>query len=50
LGLYVSKKLAELIGADIQVESSRGVGTTFTVVLEADRSAEPDAVQPSPAK
>ena len=33
LGLYVAKKLSDLIGAQINVESKVGVGSTFTVTL-----------------
>lgn len=33
LGLYLSKKLANLLGGDITVKSEYGKGSTFTVVL-----------------
>ncbi|HEV7204082.1 MAG TPA: PAS domain-containing sensor histidine kinase [Jatrophihabitans sp.] len=34
LGLYISHKLAELIGAEVSVDTDDGAGTTFTVRLD----------------
>jgi signal transduction histidine kinase len=39
LGLYIVKRLADLIGAKIDVSSQPGTGTTFKVLLA---SIEPD--------
>ena len=33
LGLHLSHKLASLLGAEVQVESTHGAGTTFTLVM-----------------
>ena len=45
LGLAISRKLARLMGGDIQVESAAGVGTTFTVRLPVG-PARPAAAAP----
>jgi two-component system aerobic respiration control sensor histidine kinase ArcB len=34
LGLAISRKLARLMGGDIEVESDYGHGSTFTLKLE----------------
>ncbi|NPA61125.1 MAG: response regulator [Epsilonproteobacteria bacterium] len=33
LGLYISQKLAEMMGGEIRVESKEGIGSSFTVTL-----------------
>ena len=44
LGLYLSRKLATLLDATIEVESRVGAGTTFTIRLPAGVDLEPSGV------
>ena len=44
LGLHISHKLAELIGATIDVSTALGAGSTFTVAVGRMPTVDPDAV------
>jgi signal transduction histidine kinase len=43
LGLYISRGLAELLGGTIEVESTIGVGSKFTLVLPVDEQSAGEA-------
>jgi signal transduction histidine kinase len=41
LGLTICQKLSELLGGNITVDSTEGMGTTFTVILPVNYSSLP---------
>ena len=49
LGLAISRMFCQMMGGDITVDSSAGVGTTFTVLLPAEVREPKAAATPRPA-
>jgi signal transduction histidine kinase len=49
LGLSLSKKIAELLGGRVAVQSKPGVGSTFSLTIPIQLAAPPDAGRPAPA-
>lgn len=47
LGMSITKRIIELMGGSIQVESERGKGTTFTVMLPMPLAPAPEEAPPS---
>jgi two-component system CheB/CheR fusion protein len=47
LGLAISRRLARLLGGDVTVRSAPGAGSTFSVLVAADRSGPAPAAKPA---
>ena len=50
LGLAITRKLARLMGGDVEVVSKPGKGSIFTLTFEAGRAVAPEATKPVPFK
>jgi PAS domain S-box-containing protein len=49
LGLAISRRIIELMGGELTVESKEGAGSTFSVTLDAEEAAVPARVDPERA-
>ncbi|MET0560372.1 MAG: PAS domain S-box protein, partial [Gaiellaceae bacterium] len=49
LGLAISRRIVELMGGELRVVSEEGVGSTFTIALEADEAEVPSRIDPERA-
>jgi signal transduction histidine kinase/ActR/RegA family two-component response regulator len=50
LGLAISKRLAELMGGNMQIQSKEGQGSTFSFQLRAPVDSAPRTDEPSPSR
>jgi signal transduction histidine kinase/CheY-like chemotaxis protein len=50
LGLPLSRKFAQLLGGDVHVESTMGIGSTFSAVIPVHFAGEPEATVPFETK
>ena len=48
LGLYITRKIVEAHGGDIQLTSKPGEGTTFTVVLPLEPAEDDSVIEDQP--
>ncbi|MEM1229800.1 MAG: ATP-binding protein [Pseudomonadota bacterium] len=48
LGLTITRRLAQLMGGDVEVSSDKGRGTTFVITILAARASAPEAEEHAP--